>query len=108
MSITETKSSSTRTNSKKASIKFLGRKIKAGKLNGHLPGPIVQAMRSWGHFLNSLDSGGGHIAVLLALVVFGMWLDMNTTREAEAHEIIAGAFGALLYSMREGQRNEGP
>ena len=62
-------------------------------------------MTAWGRFLDSLDSGGGHIVILLLIMSGGVALEIKTGLEMEAREIIAGAFGALMYSMKNGHRN---
>lgn len=55
-------------------------------------------MMRWQQFLNSLDTAGGHIIILLALVAAGI---------VAAHhgntEFLAAAIGALMLKLRGGQ-----
>ena len=53
---------------------------------------------SWRCFLDSLDSDGGHVVILCAFVIGGVWLFQ---RDATAGgQIITGSFGALLMMLR--------
>lgn len=63
-------------------------------------------MTWWRNFLDSLATDGGHIAIFLFLICFGVLLDMTKLlEEMQTHEIIAGAFSALMYSMKAGKSN---
>lgn len=52
----------------------------------------------WRRFLDSLDTGGGHIVILLALAALGVVSWKWGYPGAQA--IVGGAMGALWYSMR--------
>lgn len=52
----------------------------------------------WRSFLDSLDSDGGHIFVLLALMAVGM--SMHTP------SVVDGAFGALLLALKNAGSNK--
>jgi hypothetical protein len=52
----------------------------------------------WRRFLDSLDSSGGHIVVLLFLVGLGLVSFKLSYPGAQA--IVGGSIGAILYSMR--------
>jgi hypothetical protein len=60
-------------------------------------------MRSWHDFLDSLDSDGGHIIVLLALIVIGAVAFRHGFPKAE--DVIMGAFGALLLMLKAAGSN---
>lgn len=55
-------------------------------------------MGRWRSFLDSLDSGGGHIFTLFVLICLGgaMFFFDNTA----GGQIITGAFGALLMMLK--------
>jgi hypothetical protein len=58
----------------------------------------------WRNFLDSLDTPGGHIFMLVLLMSVGAGIVL--LRIDYGKEILAGSFGALLYSMR-GQVSNG-
>lgn len=61
-------------------------------------------MNWWRCFLDSLDSGGGHILVLLLLIMFGagmFWHD-----ETAGGQIITLSFGALLALVKSTKSNQ--
>lgn len=61
-------------------------------------------MKHWHDFLDSLDSDGGHIFLLLMLMGVGMiGLRFNV---AKAEDILTGAFGALLMSLKNAGSNK--
>lgn len=65
-------------------------------------------MNGWKNFLDSLATDGGHIVIFVFLIIFGVLLDViKVVDEMQAHEITAGAFGALMYSMKSGKSNNG-
>ena len=45
--------------------------------------------------LDSLDSSGGHLLILLVLVLAGLWHSLNGSSD-----FLAGAFGALLLALK--------
>lgn len=51
-------------------------------------------MNGWRCFLDSLDSGGGHIFVLCVVVAFGVWLFFHDN--TAGGQIINLSIGALL------------
>lgn len=55
-------------------------------------------MRLWERFLDSIDSSGGHLALLLALILIGCVMYRLAIPKAE--DIIVGAFGALLGALK--------
>lgn len=55
---------------------------------------MMNQMGRWRNFLDSLDSDGGHIFVLIVLMTAGMVL--THFGHMDGSNIIAGAFGALL------------
>ena len=59
----------------------------------------------WTRLLDSLDSNGGHIFVLLALLV-GAFIVMHLdAANMKAGEIVTGAFAALLAMLRSAGSN---
>lgn len=58
----------------------------------------------WGQWLDSLDSGGGHIAILLLLIVLGVVMVKLGIDKGE--DVLVGAFGALLVALRTSERNQ--
>ena len=54
-------------------------------------------MNIWGQFLDSIDSPGGHILVLLVLLVLGLWLG--------SMELQVASMGALFAMLRTTQSN---
>lgn len=61
-------------------------------------------MRLWHDFLDSLDSDGGHIFLLLILMGVGMiGLDFKV---AKSEDVLTGAFGALLMSLKNSGSNK--
>ena len=61
-------------------------------------------MRFWHDFLDSLDSNGGHIAVLVFLMLLGAIAFRNGFPKAE--DVVMGAFGALLLALKESGSNK--
>lgn len=55
-------------------------------------------MKTWGTLLNSLDTPGGHVLLLLVLV--GVGIGMSATQLPKAEDILIGSFGALLAMLR--------
>ncbi|HYE86362.1 MAG TPA: hypothetical protein VEA16_08400 [Vicinamibacterales bacterium] len=55
-------------------------------------------MTFWHNFLDSLDTPGGHIAVLVFLVVLGVGLVQFDIAKGE--DVLVGAFAALLAMLR--------
>lgn len=53
-------------------------------------------MKYWQHFLNSLDSSGGHIFLLVALLVYGTRIG--------SMELTVGATAALFATLRPGAK----
>jgi len=65
-------------------------------------------MKNWKEFLDSLATDGGHVVIFIFLIVFGVFLDVvKLVDDMQAHEITAGAFGALMFSMKSGKSNNG-
>lgn len=62
-------------------------------------------MGYWRTFLDSLDSDGGHIMILMILIVGGFGLLRFDWANMKAGEIIAGAFGALLMMLKSAGSN---
>ena len=60
----------------------------------------MKAMGGWKTFLDSLDSGGGHILILLLLMVGSFAVLRFDWATMKAGEIITGAFGALLMMLK--------
>lgn len=60
-------------------------------------------MGRWRHFLDSLDSDGGHIFVLLVLIAAGGTL--THLGHMDGSSIVAGAFGALLLALKNAGSN---
>jgi len=52
----------------------------------------------WERFLDSLDSAGGHLVILLLLVGAGVF--MQRFGLAKGEDILIGAFGALLGALK--------
>lgn len=67
-------------------------------------------MRFWHDFLDSLDTDGGKIFLLVALLGFGAAIAHYGVPKAE--DIIVGSFGALLMALKVSgsnkDRREGP
>lgn len=60
-------------------------------------------MQHWHDFLDSLDSDGGKIFILLALMGLGMiGLHFNVVK---AEDILTGAFSALLMGLKNAGSN---
>ena len=53
-------------------------------------------MRNWHAFLDSLDSDGGHILVLVVLMTMGAAMHALGSSDS----VLAGAFGALLLALK--------
>ena len=61
-------------------------------------------MKYWHAFLDSLDSDGGHILVLVVLMVAGFYgLHKGII---EGRDILSGAFGALLLALKNAGSNQ--
>lgn len=60
-------------------------------------------VRIFERLLDSLDSSGGHIALLLLLMVIG--IGMLHTQIPKGEDVMAGAFGALLLSLKTAHSN---
>jgi len=56
-------------------------------------------MATWHLFTDSLDSNGGHIVILLLLIVAGIVISKLGIMQGEA--LTTGAFGALLFKMKD-------
>lgn len=54
-------------------------------------------MRNWHAFLDSIDSDGGHIVVLVLLMVLA--------RLSNRDDVMTGAFGALLLALKNAGSN---
>lgn len=57
----------------------------------------------WERFLDTLDSSGGHIAILFALLVVGA--GMVHFAVAKGEDVLMGAFGALLLALKTAHSN---
>ncbi len=68
------------------------------------------SMLAWHDFLDSLDSDGGKIGILLFLMFLGA--EFSRLAIPKAEDIIIGAFGALLIALKSSgsnkDRREGP
>ena len=62
-------------------------------------------MNSWKNFLDSLDTPGGHIFILLGLV--GASLAALAQEVAAAEPLAAAAGAALMFALRGQRRNNG-
>ncbi len=60
-------------------------------------------MRMWERILDSLDSSGGHIFVMLLLLAIGVLMMVFTVPKGE--DIAVGAFSALLMALKAVQSN---
>lgn len=58
----------------------------------------------WHDFLDSLDSNGGHIFILMLLIVGGMLAVRFNIMNAQ--DIVQGAFGALLLALKNAASNQ--
>lgn len=58
----------------------------------------------WERWLDALDSSGGHIALLLVLMLIGAGLVLIGIPKGE--DVLVGAFGALLGALRTTQSNQ--
>jgi hypothetical protein len=58
----------------------------------------MEALGRWRSFLDSLDTGGGHIFVLIVLIAGGSGLFFFDA--TAGGQIITGAFGALLMMLK--------
>lgn len=63
-----------------------------------------RVMRTWHDFLDSLDSDGGKIMILLCLMFVGVVCHGYAIPKAE--DIIVGAFGALLMALKDSGSNK--
>lgn len=59
----------------------------------------------WRTFLDSLDSDGGHILILMGLIVGAFAIIRFDWASMKAGEIITGAFGALLMMLKSAGSN---
>lgn len=67
---------------------------------GPLPArPTTHLMNLWRAWLDSLDSDGGHLIILLGLIIFAWW--------TASMEIQAAALGALLMKVKDAGSNIG-
>lgn len=57
----------------------------------------------WERFLDTLDSSGGHIALLFALMLVG--IGMVKLNIAKGEDVMMGALGALLLSLKTAHSN---
>jgi len=64
---------------------------------------MMNAMRMWHLFLDSIDSNGGHVAVLIFLMLIGFVMMRLGMMQGEA--IVTGAFGAILFKMKDSGSN---
>jgi hypothetical protein len=55
-------------------------------------------MKFWHDFLDSLDTDGGHIFILVSLMVMGI-VGLRSGI-VEGRDILSGAFGALLLALK--------
>ena len=53
----------------------------------------------WRIFLDSLDSGGGHIVLLFVLMCLGIFMSMRSLMDGTM--IVGGAFAALLTILKD-------
>ena len=58
---------------------------------------------NWERFLDSFDSSGGHIILLLVLMLIGAAI--HQAGIAKGEDIMIGAFGALLGALRTAHSN---
>ena len=63
----------------------------------------TQVITNWERFLDSFDSSGGHIILLLVLLLIGALLWRSGVPKGE--DIMIGAFGALLGALRTAHSN---
>lgn len=63
----------------------------------------TQVITNWERFLDSFDSSGGHIVLLLVLLLIGAAL--HRTGIAKGEDVMIGAFGALLGALRTTHSN---
>lgn len=61
-------------------------------------------MNRWRCFLDSLDTGGGHMFVLFVLILVGYHLFQSDS--TAGGQIITGSFGALLMMLRNTGSNK--
>ena len=59
----------------------------------------------WRTFLDSIDTNGGHILILLLLIVGGFAVLRFDWATGKAGEIVTGAFGALLMMLKSAGSN---
>jgi hypothetical protein len=55
-------------------------------------------MKTWHDFLDSLDSDGGHLALMVFLMIVGVVAFRHGYPKAD--DVIIGAFGALLGALK--------
>jgi hypothetical protein len=55
-------------------------------------------INTWSKFLDTIDSSGGHLALLTGLILLGMGSYLLSIPKAE--DIMMGAFGALLMALK--------
>ena len=60
-------------------------------------------MRTWHLLLDSIDSNGGHVFILLLLMIFGVTMMRFGMMQGEA--VVTGAFGAILFKMKDSGSN---
>lgn len=60
-------------------------------------------MSHWGNFLDTLDSSGGHIALLFMLLIVG--IAMLQFHIDKGEDVMMGAFGALLLALKTASSN---
>ncbi len=65
----------------------------------------VNTMGWWRTFLDSLDSNGGHIFILVGLVVAGFGVLHFDGQNMKAGELVTGSFGALLMMLKSAGSN---
>ena len=53
----------------------------------------------WRTFLDSLDTPGGHIVLMFALMIFGVGMIHYSIMEGST--IVTGSFGAILIMLKE-------
>lgn len=65
---------------------------------------MTTLIHGWGQLLDTLDSSGGHLALLLVLMLIGVGMVHLGIEKGE--DVMIGAFGALLGALRTAQSNQ--
>lgn len=63
----------------------------------------MKVISIWERFLDTLDSSGGHIALLFVLLLVGV--AMVQFGLAKGEDVMMGAFGALMLSLKTAHSN---